>query len=290
MFAKNFLMLKFNPNFLFKIDLADYNIEANSFYIYMDNVWEDGISGNKIRKLEGNLLEAKKRGVSTVITIGGNYSNHLHAASFIPEIYGINVIAIVKGHRPEKFGFTLENLNLKNIPIYFFPKQEIKENLNNILDVLYEKYPNSFFIPEGGTNEYSAFGFAELVHSELSNFDKICVPAGTGGTVLGIKKHTKTKVKAYAALKDYSLIENFEKSNIEYTFEYTLGGYGKYNHDYIHFLREFEKKKNIKLDPIYTGKMIWGIIEDYKKGNLKKDEKIVAIHTGGLQGWHGIKC
>ena len=60
MFAKNYLMLNFNPNFLKKIDLSHYNLDVNSFYIYMDNVWEDGISGNKIRKLFGNLEEAKK--------------------------------------------------------------------------------------------------------------------------------------------------------------------------------------------------------------------------------------
>jgi 1-aminocyclopropane-1-carboxylate deaminase len=290
MFAKKFLMLKFNPNFLKKIDLSHYNLEVNSFYIYMDNVWKDGISGNKIRKLYGNLEEAKKRGLKTLITIGGNYSNHLHAASFIPEMYGLDIVAIVKGHRPKTFGYTLEKLASKNIPIYFFPKHEIKENLNNILDTLYQKYPESFFIPEGGTNEFSSLGFKELCNSQISDFQTICTPAGTGGTAIGIKKYTNAKVRAYAALQDFSLIEAFEAAEIDYTFEYTLGGYAKYDKQYIDFLLDFEQYSSIQLDPIYTGKMIWGIIEDFKKGILKKNDAIVAIHTGGLQGWHGIKC
>jgi 1-aminocyclopropane-1-carboxylate deaminase len=69
-----------------------------------------------------------------------------------------------------------------------------------------------------------------------------------------------------------------------------LGGYAKYDKEYIDFLLDFEKHTSVQLDPIYTGKMIWGIIEDFKKGILKKNDAIVAIHTGGLQGWHGIKC
>ena len=289
MFAKNFLMLHFNPNFLKKIDLSAYNLEVNSFYIYMDNVWEDGISGNKIRKLYGNLEEAKKNNIKTLITIGGNYSNHLHAASFIPEMYGIDVVAIVKGHRPKAFGFTLEKLESKNIPIYFFPKQEIKENLDGILEFMYQKYPNSFFVPEGGTNELSSLGFQNLLES-MPKCDYICSPFGTGGTALGIKKYTDSKVKAYAALNDFSLIPLFKEHNIEYTFDYTMGGYAKFNKEYIGFLKKFEENTSVKLDPIYTGKMVWGIIEDFKNNNLKKTDTIIAIHTGGLQGWHGINC
>lgn len=289
MFAKNFLMLHFNPNFLKKIDLSHYNLDVNSFYIYMDNVWKDGISGNKIRKLYGNLEEAKKRGIKTLLTIGGNYSNHLHAASFIPEMYEIDVVAIVKGHRPKTFGYTLEKLASKNIPIYFFPKQEIKENLDGILEFLYQKYPNSFFVPEGGTNEFSSIGFQNLLES-MPKSDYICTPFGTGGTALGIKKYSDSKVRAYAALNDFSLIQLFQEQNIEYTFEYTMGGYAKYDEKYIDFLKKFEENTNVKLDPIYTGKMVWGIIEDFKNNNLKKTDTIIAIHTGGLQGWYGINC
>ena len=280
-------MLNFNANFLKKINLSHFNIEANSFYIYMDNIWEDGISGNKIRKLYGNIEQAKKNNIKTIITIGGNYSNHLHAASFIPEVYGIDVVAIVKGHRPKTFGYTLEKLHAKNIPIYFFPKQEIKENLDGILEILYKKHPNSFFVQEGGTNEFSNIGFKNLIES-MHESDFICTPFGTGGTALGIKKYTKTKVRAYAAVNDLSLIPIFQEYDIEYTFDYTMGGYAKHNKKYIDFLFEFEKETGVKLDPIYTGKMIWGIIEDFKKGFLKKEESIIAIHTGGLQGWHGI--
>jgi 1-aminocyclopropane-1-carboxylate deaminase len=280
-------MLNFNPNFLKKINLSHFNIEANSFYIYMDNVWEDGLSGNKIRKLYGNIQQAKKNNIKTLITIGGNYSNHLHATSFIPEVYGIDVVAIVKGHRPKTFGYTLEKLQSKNIPIYFFPKQEIKENLEGVLEILYKKYPNSFFVPEGGTNEFSSIGFQNLIES-MPKSDYICTPFGTGGTAMGIKKYTNTKVRTYAALNDFSLIPLFQAYDIEYTFDYSMGGYAKHNKKYIDFLFEFEKKTGVKLDPIYTGKMIWGVIEDFKKGFLKKEESIIAIHTGGLQGWHGI--
>lgn len=282
-------MLDFVPERLVKLDLKPFGIDTSDTYIYLDYLNHNFISGNKLRKLYKNILEAKKNNFETIITIGGNFSNHLYAASHIPEFYGLNVVAIVKGHKPKDYGFTLSTLESKNIPMYFYSFDELKNNFKIILEELISQYPNAVFIPEGGTNEWSKYGYEVLIKNHFNWADRLCVPVGTGGTLAAINyyKLESTKLTGYCAVKDYSLIEKYPE--LDLNFEYTFGGYAKWNQDLLDFMRVFEITNKIPLDQVYTAKMMWGIVADYKKGIYSKTNKIVAIHTGGLQGIQGLK-
>lgn len=70
--------------------------------------------------------------------------------------------------------------------------------------------------------------------------------------------------------------------------EYHFGGYAKYNDELINFINWFSEETNIQLDPIYTGKMVFGILDLIKKDTFSEGTKILAIHTGGIQGIKGI--
>lgn len=281
--------LQFNPNLLIKIDLEPFGIPKSKFYIYLDHLNHKLISGNKLRKLIGSLEEMIKNKQKTLITIGGNYSNYLYACSFLPELSDINVVAVVKGHEPKDYGFTLNSLKEKNIPLHFYPKQEIKDKLGDIVLELKNQNSNSYFVPEGGANEFSHIGFRDLIYDHFDDFNKICVGVGTRATLDGISRYTnpKTELRGYAAMNDTSLIENLSP-NSELIFDYTFGGFAKMNNELNSFVEKFKQNTDILLDPIYTSKMVYGIIEDFKKGILNSEEKIVAIHTGGLQGWEGM--
>jgi len=281
------IALQYNPDYLRTINLEPLVGHTFPIHIYLDVHNHPWISGNKLRKLQGNILHAKKMGYRTIVTIGGNYSNHLYAAAHIPEIYGLETAVIVKGHEPKTYGYTLETLKQKNIPRHFVGKQLLKEAYDETIQSVLDRYPNAFFVPEGGTNELASIGFEPLI-KHLDPFDTIICPIGTGGTAAAIDqyKSSSTKLKAYAALNDTSLSDRY---SFDIDYRYTFGGYAKVNEMYFEFLDRFESLFHIKLDPIYTGKMMNGLIEDIKKGVYSPSQHIVAIHTGGLQGWHGFK-
>ena len=70
--------------------------------------------------------------------------------------------------------------------------------------------------------------------------------------------------------------------------QYHFGGYAKFTGELIHFINAFREQHSIALDPVYTGKMMYGIFDQIRKGYFKKGSKIIAVHTGGLQGIAGF--
>jgi 1-aminocyclopropane-1-carboxylate deaminase len=276
--------LNYDSKRLKKLDLAPFGVYESDFYIYLDNFNHPLLSGNKLRKLYGSIAFMKKNNLDTMVTVGGNYSNYLHALAYLPELENIRVVAIVKGYEPITYGYTLNHLKQKKIPLHFFSKEKINTELSSILDELETQYPNLFYIPEGGVNEYSHEGFENLIKDHFDDFNYICVPIGTSGTYRGIQNYAseKTIVKGYAAHNDFSLMEE----NIH--FDYSFGGFAKMTDELVAFIQKFKREYDIELDPIYSSKMIFGIIEDYKKEMFSVDDKLVAIHTGGLQGWYGM--
>jgi 1-aminocyclopropane-1-carboxylate deaminase len=70
--------------------------------------------------------------------------------------------------------------------------------------------------------------------------------------------------------------------------EYHFGGYAKYSSELVEFINEFNTKHKIPLDPVYTGKMMYGLFNMIQQDVFKKGSRIIAIHTGGLQGIDGF--
>jgi 1-aminocyclopropane-1-carboxylate deaminase len=277
--------LQFNPNRLIKLDLAPFGIFHSEFYFYCDHLNHISLSGNKIRKLYGSLKQLSEENKKTIITIGGNQSNYLHATAFLPELLNFNVVVIVKGHEPVKYGSVLETLQRKKIPIHFATKSQLELDLDSLLDEIGLLYPDSFFIPEGGFNELSHLGFQPLIENNFDNFDCICVSVGTGATYESVTKYisSNTKVIGFGAHRDESL-----RGIGEVRFDHRFGGFAKMTDELFQFVLKFREQYHILLDPIYTSKMMFEIIELYLSGEFRPDDNIVAIHTGGVQGWNGM--
>ncbi|MFN5849443.1 MAG: hypothetical protein ACK43K_13195, partial [Chitinophagales bacterium] len=177
-----------------------------------------------------------------------------------------------------------KHLKEKGALLHFYPREKLRNALDSTIKDMKELYPQSIFIPEGGSNEYAHEGFELLVRG-LEDFDIICSPVGTLGTYKGIETYTSPnqRLMGYAAHLDYSLAD---QGNINY--DYAFGGFAKLPAELLKFCIEFERTYQIKLDPIYTSKMMFGIFKEIENGKFSKNEKIVAIHTGGLQGWKGF--
>jgi 1-aminocyclopropane-1-carboxylate deaminase len=151
-----------------------------------------------------------------------------------------------------------------------------------------------FQIPEGGTNELAIKGCEEILTQEDAVFDYICCCVGTGGTISGIINSSMNhqKVIGFPALKGDFLEEDIRKyaqnNRWELNLDYHFGGYAKIDKVLIQFMNYFLENTKILLDPVYTGKMLFGLYDLVENGFFPNGSRILAIHTGGLQGIQGM--
>lgn len=256
------------------------------------------VSGNKFRKLRYNLIEAKQQKHSKLLTFGGAYSNHIAAVAYAGKVYGFETIGVIRGDELKNNWAdnpTLQFANLCGMQFEFVSREAYRNKTDDLfLEGLKLKFDNFYCIPEGGTNELAVKGCKEIL-TELDNeFDYICVSVGTGGTISGIINGSfeGQKIIGFTALKGDFLIKdisNFaKKDNWSLNLDYHFGGYGKVNPELILFINSFFEENNIPLDPIYTGKMVYGVMDLIEKDFFEKGSKILLIHTGGLQGIEGM--
>jgi len=169
-----------------------------------------------------------------------------------------------------------------------------EKNTLEFIDKLEEDFDYFYLIPEGGTNELAIKGCEEILTKGDADFDFICCSVGTGGTISGLINSSKPdqQILGFPALKgDFlkkEIVKFAQKSNWELITDYHFGGYAKVNKELIDFINDFKKETKIQLDPVYTGKMMFGIMDLIDKEFFPKGSKILAIHTGGLQGIHGM--
>lgn len=255
------------------------------------------VSGNKFFKLKYNLSDAKKNGIQSVLTFGGAYSNHIQATAAAANFYGLKSIGLIRGEETLPLNPTLEFAQSQGMKLEYVNRTDYRrKNEVEYLDELKEKFPNSFIIPEGGTNSLAIQGTSEILDEGDSKFKYIILSIGTGGTFCGILKSLQSHQKALgiSSLKgsfiNREVSDLIEKNQIrteeEWTInsEYHFGGYAKYTQILIDFIWEFYESFGIALDPIYTGKMMYAVWDLIKKGHFPTGSKILAIHTGGIQG------
>ena len=258
------------------------------------------VSGNKLRKLKYNIQQALAEGKDTILTFGGAYSNHIAATAAAGNLMGIKTIGVIRGDELEceiDVNPTLKFCKSCGMQLFFVSRSDYRnKTLPQFLEMLVNRFGSNIYIaPEGGTNALAVKGTAEILTPQDSTFDVICTAVGTGGTIAGIIEASEPHqtVIGFPALKGADFLENVirqytYKTNWHLVYDYNFGGYAKVNDELIDFLNDFNNSTGIPLDPIYVGKMIFAIFALASKGYFAPNTKILAIHTGGLQGIKGI--
>ncbi len=269
-----------------------------TLHIKREDLIHPFISGNKFRKLKYNLLQAKAEGKSKLITFGGAFSNHIAAVAYAGKENSLETIGIIRGDELESKiseNPTLTFAQNCGMKFEFINREAYKEKTStSFIEKLKKHHGDFYLVPEGGTNMLAVKGCQEILTPEDTDFTHICCAIGTGGTISGLINSAKPnqKIIGFPALKGDFLSDDIRKfvkySNWEEQSDYHFGGYAKINEALIRFINDFYKKTNIPLDPIYTGKMMFGIVDLIHKGYFPKGSKILAIHTGGLQGIEGM--
>lgn len=286
-------------------EIQDIKLNKNpnnvQLHLQRDDKLHPVVSGNKWRKLKYNLIEAKKKGYDTLLTFGGAYSNHIHAAAGAAQEFGLKSIGVIRGEEHLPLNPTLQDAQNMGMQFRYMDRSTYREkHEDHVIDMLRKEFGTFYLVPEGGTNELALQGAAEIVANSADGYDYYCSACGTAGTVTGmiIGLNGNSRVIGFSVLKgDFHQIEvnkwlditrNSNLTNWEINTQYHFGGYAKFDWRLVRFINELKNVQNIQLDPVYTGKMMYGVFDLISEGYFPPESKILAIHTGGLQGIIGF--
>jgi 1-aminocyclopropane-1-carboxylate deaminase len=308
-----------NIRFFFKRD--DLLNVFFSKIIFGDNNMTQFVSGNKFRKMKYNLLYMRNTNIKRLLTFGGAFSNHIHATAAAGRLFGIETIGVIRGEEADSLSPTLRFARECGMILHFVNRTDYREK-EVLMNSLKAQFSDFYYLPEGGTNDLALHGTAEIVgeiETQLGGIspDFISVPCGTGGTIAGIisAANTPTHVLGFSALKGDFLqhevtnllnmpknafyteggqsaisneIKNENNQNWSINTQFHFGGYARWTPELIDFINYFKEKHGIALDPIYTGKMVFGLYKLIESGAIPPNSTVVAVHTGGLQGIEGF--
>lgn len=281
-----------------------YNVDV---HVKRDDLLHNIISGNKWRKLKYNLAELRNNHYQGALTFGGSYSNHIHAFAYACKKADIPCIGIIRGEERYQNNFTLSWARYWGMQCHFVDRKTYRRRFETeFLTELNTLYPRHFIIPEGGSNNLAIPGVAEVL-TELNSqteFDTLMTPVGSGGTLAGlicgdgVVKSKQHKIIGIAVLKqaDYLVDEikhlltpsGKEHDNWQLLTNFHRGGYGKFSQDDSKRIIEFNQQTGVTFEPVYSGKMVLAFLDLLAQGYFKKHERIVLLHTGGLQGLGGM--
>ena len=270
-----------------------------------DDLAHPELPGNKWRKLKYNLAAAHAQGHTTLLTFGGAYSNHLAALAAAGRLYGFRTIGVVRGEAHHALNPTLAQAAANGMELRYLDRAAYRRKHEpDFLAALQLETGSAYVIPEGGSNTLALPGCAELV-TELAAqlpFDALCVACGTGGTLAGLlaglggKRHAVgvAALKGGEFLKDDINILTQAAIGTTYTnwslqTDYHFGGYASFSPELMAFIQSFQERHGVLLDPLYTGKLLFGVLAMMASGYFADGSTVVAVHTGGLQGWAGYQ-
>ncbi|MGL4383780.1 MAG: 1-aminocyclopropane-1-carboxylate deaminase/D-cysteine desulfhydrase [Flavobacterium sp.] len=258
------------------------------------------VSGNKFRKLKYNILQAKAENQSVLLTFGGAFSNHIAAVAYAGKEQGFETIGVIRGD--ELRDKISENPTLSfaqecGMRFEFVTREAYRHKTETaFIEQLQVKFGSFYLVPEGGTNDLAVKGCEEILTEFDAHFDFVCSAVGTGGTISGLINSAlpHQKVLGFPALKGDFLQNEIHKfvnnKNWELITDYHFGGYGKVTTEFIEWMNWFYAQTGIPLDPIYTGKMVFGVMDLIQRNYFPPKSKILMIHTGGLQGIAGMNA
>ncbi len=256
------------------------------------------ISGNKFRKLKYNLLAAREAGQRTLLTFGGAYSNHIAAVAAAGAVFGLSTIGIIRGDElaDQPRNPTLAQAESHGMQLHFVSRSDYRRKAqDDFLADLRRRFGDFYLLPEGGTNALAVQGCTEILNDDTRDFDVIACAVGTGGTLAGLINTAAAhqRILGFPAVRDASLIDairqwitlEVDRDHWQLIGGYHCGGYGQVTESLLSFIDAFTQDTGVPLEPIYGGKMLFGLMDLIVGGYFAAGTRILAIHTGGLQGW-----
>lgn len=272
------------------------------------------LSGNKWYKLKYNLLEAKEQGHTTLLSFGGAWSNHIHALAAAGKLYDFKTIGVIRGawsndrkddkkdDRGQALTACLSDAVINGMELHWLSREDYRhKHEEKLIESLQDKFGNFFLIPEGGANLAGIRGCSEILTAgQVQDYDLICLACGTGTTLTGLVSVDCPPILGFQVLKGRAYLKQEVKSllnqhnlvaNNQWAINelYHFGGYAKTNSALMKFIDDFQRSTGIPIEPVYSGKTLFGLYDLVKQNYFHKNTRILMIHGGGLQGARGLK-
>ena len=298
------------PNPLSNIEKIEHPLFAKKkveVYVKRDDLLHEVISGNKWRKLKYNLETLNNDGANGALTFGGSYSNHIHAFAYACYLHNIPCVGVIRGEANYAENFTLRWAAHWGMRLHFVDRKTYRRRFEvSYIEELNGLFPDFSIIPEGGSNTLAIPGVAEVIKelNQQINFDTLMTPVGSGGTLAGLISGDSTpnckphKILGIAVLKQAEYLNKeihnllpphaHSHNNWQLLTNFHRGGYGKFSSIDAQRIIEFNQITGIIFEPVYSGKMILALLDLLEDGYFTANERIVLLHTGGLQGLGGM--
>lgn len=310
------------PTKIEKMERLSEELEKN-IYIKRDDQTGTEVSGNKVRKLEYAVKEAIDNNCDYLITCGGIQSNHARATAAVAAKLGLGSYLVLRGNEESELegNYFLDKILGANIKLITPDeyKNSRSEIMNDIKEELEKEGHKAYILPEGASNGIGSLGYVNAMKEILEQekelgikFDAIVLAVGSGGTYAGLyyenyitgnlstiyginicdsKEHFQNIVKNL--LEEIAVYTgekiNVDKNDINIIDGYPGLGYALSQEKEIDFIQHLAQLEGVILDPVYTGKGMFGLVQEIKKGTFEKHKNILFIHTGGLYGWNTLQ-
>ncbi len=305
------------PTPIEKLERLGQAFEGPEIYVKRDDLTGMAKTGNKVRKLEYLAAEAQREECDLLITCGGAQSNHARAAAVAAAKIGMKSHLLLRDGAGGDLDGNLFIDRLVGAEITFITAKEY-EQANDIMARIAEEHDSkggkAYVIPEGGSNALGALGYLAAME-ELSRqmktqrleFDHIISAVGSGGTIAGMllgrsAYEIKAEIHGLNVCDDAPYFQNrifniisdakrrfgfemsLKKSEINVIDGYVGKGYGLSSQEEIDLIKQTARLEGLILDPVYTGKAMFGLMDLIRKGRFQRGEKILFWHTGGIFG------
>ena len=312
-----FLPLANLPTPIEKLERLSDAWNGPEIYVKRDDLTGCAVSGNKIRKLAFSVAEALDQGADTLITCGGIQSNHTRATAVVAARTGMACQLLLWGKQPNVYQGNLLLDRLVGAEIRFIPQDSFYDMESILADTaqqLRQKGKRPYIIPEGASNEIGYFGYiqaAEEIQHQLEKMnlkmDSVITATGSGGTLGGLVlgqvffglvaepvginvNHTASYFQDRISgviermIQKYGWELKLPKTSIHLIDGYVGKGYAVSRSEELSLIAEVARLEGLVLDPVYTGKAMFGLRDQIQKGRFKKGQKILFLHTGGIFG------
>ncbi|WP_375472380.1 1-aminocyclopropane-1-carboxylate deaminase/D-cysteine desulfhydrase [uncultured Nostoc sp.] len=310
------MSLTFFPPPLQQINSEIAHYAGVDVYVLRLDLMHPLVNGNKWFKLKYNLLEAKEKNFTTLLTFGGAYSNHIYATAAAGNLFGFRTIGVIRGEERLPLNPTLSFAVQQGMQLVYLNREMYRQrNTPALQEYLRQRFGEVFIIPEGGSNLNGVRGCTEIIGNAMPTagyayvFNRICVACGTATTLAGIalSLHEGQRAIAFPVLKNgaflaqeiETLLTNYLASGLpapysspaswELVCDYHFGGYAKVKNELLLFSQQFTQEHGVPLDYVYTAKMFYGVMDLLKQGFFCRGDSLLLVHTGGLQGNVGME-
>lgn len=244
--------------------------------------------GNKLFKLLENVSAFQAGDYRGILSFGGAYSNHIAALASIGEELGIQTFGIIRGEAVAITNSTLGRARKSGMVLEFVGREEYRRyRESDCSDLLVSLFGKVLVVPEGGSNAAGVLGCRLIAGYIPGDTTDVVLAVGTGATLAGLRQALSSRIRVLGLkvleAKQERRWEEHCSDPVEWNDRFTFGGYAKTDPELLAFVDDWNRQTGVAIEPVYTGKLFFGVIRLMSEGRLRSGVETLVVHTGGLQ-------